>query len=575
MSPLSRKRTVSYSPQGRAERLIATGRVGLALLTLLAIWVEPSDLAISPRASLAALTAYLAGTVLLLLWVWRSPAPLGRLPQISHAFDLVAFSFVVVCTRDAAGPVFLYATFPLAGAMLRWRWRGVLWTAGAVLAAHTGLGLAAGHLVGGPATQPVRVAIQGLGLVMVAALLGYLGAYEEWVREEIFRLASWPHVLPREAPALVRDLLQHTTELLGAPRVLMAWEEPEEPWFHLASWSRGEFQWNRQPPGAYEPLVAGPLVGADFLCPDAGAAHPTSLHTTSAGLHRVQGPPLHPGLQTQFAIGAVLSLRLQGQIVKGRLFCLDKSGQTVDDLLLGEIMARRVAASMDHFYLQQRLKQGAATEERIRLARQLHDGVLQSLTGAALQLQTVGPLLEEDRQAARERLDLIQRLLTEEQRDLRFFIQELKPAPLGLPGADSGLAVRLKELGERIERHWGLRVEVELRMDRAQAPISEALLREIYLIVHEALVNAARHAQASLARVGVDVLPDRVRIGVADDGRGFRFRGRYDHAALTDMKMGPVTLKERIGALQGSITIDSDEAGARLEISLPLTPPGE
>jgi signal transduction histidine kinase len=565
--------TASYSPQGRAERLIATGRVGLVALTLLAIWVEPSALAISQRMALAALTAYLVGAALLLLWMWRSPAPLGRLPQVSHAFDLAAFCLVVVCTRGATGPVFLYATFSLAGAMLRWRWRGVLWTAGAVLAAHTGLGMVAAILVGGPAVQPARVAVQGLGLAMLAALLGCLGAYEEWVRDEIFRLASWPRALPREAPALVRDLLQHTAELLGAPRVLMGWEEPEEPWFHLASWSRGEFQWNRQPPGTYEPLVAEPLAGADFLCPDAGAALPTSLHTSSAGLHRVQGPPLHPDLQTRFAIGAILSLRLQGEVVKGRLFCLDKSGLTVDDLLLGEFAARQVASCLDHFYLQRRLQQAAATDERIRLARELHDGVLQSLTGAALQLQTVGPLLETDRQAARDRLLGIQRLLLEEQRDLRFFVQELRPAPLGLPGVDSSLAVRLKQLAERIERHWGLRVE--LRAERVEAPISEALLREIYLIVHEALVNAARHAQASTARVGVELLADRVRIVVADDGRGFRFRGRYDHAALTDMKLGPVTLKERIAALHGSIVIDSQEAGARLEIILPLVPPGD
>jgi signal transduction histidine kinase len=565
--------TTTYSPQGRAERLIAMGRVGLAVLTLLAIWVDRSDLAIAPRTAVAWLAVYLAGAVMLLLWVWHSPAPLGRLPQISHALDLAAFCLVVVFTRDATGPIFLYATFLLAGAMLRWQWRGVLWTGGAVLATHTGLGMVAANIVGGPAVPPTRVAVQGLGLAMVAALLGSLGAYEGWVRDEIFRVMSWPRAFPRETSALVRDLLQHTAELLGAPRVLMGWEEPEEPWFHLASWSQGEFEWDRQPPGTYEPLVAEPLVGADFLCPDAGAAIPMALYTSSAGLQRGQVPPLHPDLQRRFAIGSVLSLRLQGQVVKGRLFCLDKSGLTVDDLMLGEIAARQVAAEMDHCYLQQRLQQAAATEERIRLARQLHDSVLQSLTGAALQLQTMGSLLETDRQGARERLLLIQRLLTEEQRDLRFFIQELKPAPLVLPGADSGLAIRLKELGERIERHWGLRVN--LRVERAETPISDALLREIYLIVHEALVNAARHAQASAARVRVEVLKDRVRIFVADNGRGFRFRGHYDHAALTDMKLGPVTLKERITALQGSLVIDSEEAGSRLEIALPLPLPGE
>lgn len=564
--------TVSYTPRSRAERLIATGRVVLVAVTLLAIRMEPSDLAISPPIALAVPAGYVVCALLLLLWVWGSPAPWGYLPLLSHAFDLVAFGFVVVIAREATGLVFLYAAFPLASATLRWLWRGTLWTAAAVLAAHLGLSALAPHVFGGPAAEPGRIIVRCLYLVMMAILLGCLGAYEESVRGEFSELAAWPRTLSSEAPALVRDLLKHTAELLRVPRVLMAWEEPEEPWFHLASWSRGEFQWNRQPPGTYEPLVAEALNGVDFLCLDARAPVPTCLHTASAGLQRRPGPPLHPELQARFAAGPVLSLRLQGQVVRGRLFCLDKSGMTADDLVLGEIVARQVATRMDHFYLLQRLQQAGATEERIRLARQLHDGVLQSLTGAALQLQTLGPLLEADRQAAHDRLLEIQRLLAEEQRDLRFFIQELKPAPLGLSGADSSLTARLNELGERIERHWGLRVE--LAVEPSLTPISETLLREIYLIVHEALVNAARHAQASAARVGVSMRDNRMQIIVADNGRGFRFRGHYDHATLADMKLGPVTLKERIVALRGSLAIESSESGARLEITLPLAPPG-
>jgi signal transduction histidine kinase len=73
----------------------------------------------------------------------------------------------------------------------------------------------------------------------------------------------------------------------------------------------------------------------------------------------------------------------------------------------------------------------------------------------------------------------------------------------------------------------------------------------------------------------VAVQQNQVRIRVTDDGRGFRFRGHYDQAALTDMKLGPVTLKERIAVLHGSLAIDSDESGAGLEITLPLAPPGD
>jgi signal transduction histidine kinase len=240
--------------------------------------------------------------------------------------------------------------------------------------------------------------------------------------------------------------------------------------------------------------------------------------------------------------------------------------------VLGEIVGRQVTVRMDHFYLSQRLRQAAITEERFRLARDLHDGVLQSLTGAALQLQTVIRLLEGDRQAAQDRLLEIQRLIADEQRDLRFFIQELRPAPLGSAEGGSGLAARLDELGQRIERHWGL--HVEMRTEHPGPQIPEPLDREIYRIVHEALVNAARHAHATAARVELGVRDDQVRITVTDNGRGFRFRGHYDQAALTDMKLGPVTLKERIASLRGSLAIHSAESGARLEIALPLAPPG-
>ena len=63
-------------------------------------------------------------------------------------------------------------------------------------------------------------------------------------------------------------------------------------------------------------------------------------------------------------------------------------------------------------------------------------------------------------------------------------------------------------------------------------------------------------------------------LSVADNGRGFRFHGTYDHATLTEMKLGPVVLKERIASLRGSLAINSTESGARLDITLPLAPPG-
>jgi signal transduction histidine kinase len=394
----------------------------------------------------------------------------------------------------------------------------------------------------------------------------------EYAKGLVSMLAAWPRAVPGELQALVRDVLGRASASLGAPRVLMAWEEAEEPWLHLASWTRGEFRWTREPPGKWEPLVAEPLAGTDFLCPDAQAPLPAVLYTSPEGPQRWQGAPIHPDFHARFAVGPVLSVSLRGDTLEGRLFWLDNPAMTSDDLALGEIVARQSAASLDHYYLLQRLRQAAAGEERILLARDLHDGLLQSLTAAALQLETVRGLLAEKPDMARARLLEVQQLIAAEQREVRAFVRELQPAALALPEADSSLAAWLDELVKWIDRQWGLRVDVI--MERPEAPMAEGLAQQTYLVIHEALVNAARHAQASVVRVELEARDSPMRITVADNGRGFSFRGRYDQAALTELGLGPASLKERIASLGGTLAIDSTESGARLEITLPLAMAG-
>jgi hypothetical protein len=61
-------------------------------------------------------------------------------------------------------------------------------------------------------------------------------------------LAAWPRGTFREVLLLAQNELAHAAKLLHAPRVLMFWEEPEEPWMHLAVWSHDAFHLSREPP---------------------------------------------------------------------------------------------------------------------------------------------------------------------------------------------------------------------------------------------------------------------------------------------------------------------------------------
>jgi signal transduction histidine kinase len=201
----------------------------------------------------------------------------------------------------------------------------------------------------------------------------------------------------------------------------------------------------------------------------------------------------------------------------------------------------------------------------------LHDGVLQSLAVITLQLQQVQDALAGNAPTASTHLREIQRLIADEQRDLRCLVGELRSSVPGFSKPDLRLAVRLEMLRQEVERMWGLRVVCHVKPPALRLPTE--LAYDIYYIVREALLNAARHARASAIKLELAKQKDHVQITVSDNGRGFPFQGHYTLTALTDLQLGPLTLKERVVSLGGSLTLNSSEAGAHLDICLPFRPP--
>jgi signal transduction histidine kinase len=605
-----------FSPTSRQERLIGAGRVVLAASSLLAVWLDPSEPTNAAQAAYGLLVAYLAYAVVVALAVARAETVPAAARLITHGVDIVFFSLFIYFTAGPASPFSAYFVFALVCATLRWQWRGTLWTAVVCLGAYLGAGLWFSSLFEDPGFELDRFIIRVVYLGVVAVLLGYLGVYEARVRQEMAALAVWPRGAEAEAGSILGEVLPYAGGVVGARAVLAVWTEGDEPWLQLASWSggsggtgAGEVHRERREPDAFDPLVPEALAEASFLSTDLAASPPSVLvrrggeNGDGSGFGRWHGVPLHPELARRHLprssdgpyrvdpvdpVGSVLSAPLRGDPVDGRIFFFGIERLTSDELVLAEVVAAVVRERLEHLHLAGRLRAGAATEERIRLARDLHDGVLQSMTGVALRLEAVRRQLEEDPETVRgalANLAEVQRLIALEQRDLRFFIQELKPSGRG-DGASPALVPRIEELASRIEREWDLRVEVDT--SELSAPVPEHLEREVYHLVREALINAARHGEASAVAVslafspavspargqtveGADGTADgaKVAITVTDDGRGFPFRGRYADAALAELDLGPKSLRERVAALQGSLTVDSSPAGASVGIVLP------
>jgi signal transduction histidine kinase len=100
--------------------------------------------------------------------------------------------------------------------------------------------------------------------------------------------------------------------------------------------------------------------------------------------------------------------------------------------------------------------------------------------------------------------------------------------------------------------------------------VPDALREAVPLMVHEAVVNALKHAEPSRVAVTVEKSDGQIRVVVADDGRGFPFKGRYEHTALVELSQGPRSLLDRVTSLGGQLTIESSTAGARVEMRLSL-----
>jgi signal transduction histidine kinase len=558
-----------YSPQRRSERLIAAVRVVLASASLFAVWLDPAEPTKHAAVAYSLLGLYLLYAGVVAWVVGRRGSPPGRERLLTHAFDFVFFSLFIYFTAGPSSPFTVYFIFSVACGSLRWGWRGALMTAFASLTAFVALAVYFAGIADDPAFELQSFLIRGVYLVVIAILLGYLGAHEQQTRREMSLLASWPHRLAGDAGELAGELLAEAAGVVRAPRALLVWNDPDEPWVHVAQWADGRSTYERLPPGTFQPPVAEALAGASFMCPDPAGQAPLVLGRTAEGeVQPLHLQPLHPTLGQRCSPGPVLAMTVAGETLDGWLFLLGKRGATTDDLLLGEVVSSVVAARLDHFLLTQRLQEQAATEERVRLARDLHDGVLQSLTGIALRLAAVRRMAQSDLGEGLERLDDLQRLIALEQRDLRFYIQELEPRSQGARQSVT-LGTRLEELADRIGREWDL--EVCLEACELHEPTDEALGHELYLIVREAVVNAVRHGNATRVTIRVDAaVPGQLAVAVTDNGTGFPFRGRFTGEALRRMGAGPRTLQERVAALDGTLVLESAETGARVEVSLPL-----
>ena len=226
-------------------------------------------------------------------------------------------------------------------------------------------------------------------------------------------------------------------------------------------------------------------------------------------------------------------------------------------------LAERKRVQMELNEIQTRLMEGAE-EERLLLARELHDGPIQDLYGLEFQLHGLADLMPDG--ADDETMTAMRASIQSVIESLRGMTMALRPPTLTRLGLGAALHSHVDQM-RKVDH--GLKIQLDLDSEK-ENPIPERARLALFRIAQVALTNVVRHAQAQKVVVRLRIRPQQIRLEVEDDGTGFVVPRRWIQLAR-EGHLGLVGAKERVDALNGRIEIISAPGkGTKIRVTVPV-----
>ena len=224
---------------------------------------------------------------------------------------------------------------------------------------------------------------------------------------------------------------------------------------------------------------------------------------------------------------------------------------TTSDLQLLELIATQAAPVIENALLWERLREAAASEERLRIARDLHDNFLQTLAAIKLHLERCKILLQKDVTKTSDGIDRIHQIATRGLAEVRSYLSELRlmgPEP-------SRFREAIARCAEEAATRGGFATTLDVQGPEEPMPPNVALAA--FQIARELLNNAATHSKAQNVKVTISAENRTLQLEVADDGVGFDVaRTRAEKASQGHL--GLVGVEERARQSSGDLTITSE-----------------
>jgi signal transduction histidine kinase len=571
----------------RIERWLATARVFLAVSALAAIYMDPTQLGHAPVAY-GLLGIYLIHGVLVITLLRRRTQSTLPFRLLVHSADIVWPAFISVFAEGPRSPFFLFFFFVLAAAAYRWGLWETLSTAAAEVVllwiesflllhvwatrGHLPWHALSGLQINVTEFEPKRLFMLSIYLLVMGLLLGYLAEQQRHLRAEKAVVTGMLAKVSVESglTGTLHQICRQILEMYGASRLLLVSQEIHSRRTFLGELRGGEdaseFTWLSSGPreaNRYLEDFPGEVCYATrnrerwslTALDGEGNPLPAASNEAVARLERLQ--PFQSMMAISFGFGSEW---------RGRVFVFNPSwrGETQEEMRFLLNLFRQVGPAVYNVYLLHRLRRRAGAAERARVARELHDGAVQSLIAVEMQVDVLRRQAENTPEVVGGELERIQGLLREEVLKLRELMQQMKSIDVD---ARRFLGV-VRDAVERFERETGISARFVTDIEKLEMP--DQVCREFLRIVQEGLVNVRKHSKARHALVRLSSSAKDWCLTLEDDGQGFPFSGRMSHDELEQIGKGPMIIKERVRLIAGGLTVESNPGlGTRLEIKVP------
>jgi signal transduction histidine kinase len=563
----------------RLERVLAIGRAFLTVWGLVAVYVDPTEPSGLAELSYALLVGYALYSVIVLVFVERTTRLAPRDGEFLHGIDILWTAALTFVSNGVSSPFFLFFTFVVLAAAFRWGFRATMITAGVVLglvAVQTIILAAApwGALFSLTGDDINRTIMRVAYLLLSAFMVGYLGEQEKLLRAETTSLAAagrQPRVdlgLGGSVTAVARELLQ-TFEASAVDFVIQDFETRRTMLWRVdrsdSGTSRRALHLKLEPSQQNAWLFEDP--GSTWSAKKMPDGFGFSVRITQRGVWPLTRATmmLPPEIveARPFTTVAASNLGLAEEW-RGRVYLFDAVGadNLERSLHFLEQLTEHITPALTNVFLLRRLRSRAGAVERARVARELHDGAIQSLFGIQMKIEALRRRTSTP-QENDEELGDVQELLQREVLALRELMQALRPIELE---TSDQLPDVLASVVERFRRDTSVSARFVWTGGPISLPSSTAL--ELARIVQEALVNVRKHSRARNVLVRLTNTDETCTLIIEDDGQGFDFEGRLSARELEKRRIGPAIIKERARIAGAQLSVDSAPGvGARLELT--------